>query len=250
MKKLLFASLLFTPILGYSASFDCGKATTWVEKSICKNKQLSKLDEKMSFAFQKKLAENKKLGINDDFVKQEQRQWLQYHRNTCKTVACLKREYKEYLKLVQDKPLKYNYVVAIERNVLPLSSDKFGKFQDKTEISVYQGEKEGWQKTKTINELNLIETVGMGTEKSTNHIASLDANLIFTNAHECTMFGEQAYWSENHWKWVDFDKEDGCELRIYPLKNTVLLQDINNQCRKTLCGARAGFDGIILKKTD
>ncbi len=250
MKKLLLASLLFTPMFAYSASFDCNKATTWVEKSICKNKQLSKLDDKMNVAFQKKLAESKKLGIGDDFAKQEQRQWLQYHRNTYKTVACLKREYHEYLKLAQDKPLKYNYVVAIEPNVSPLGADKFGKFQDKTEISVYQGEKKGWQKTKAINELVLTELMGMGMEEGNNHVASLDTNLIFTNAHECTIFGKLAYWSENHWKWVDFDNEDGCELRIYPSTNTILLQDINNQCRKTLCGARGGFDGIILKKKD
>ncbi len=149
---------------------------------------------------------------------------------------------KEYLKLADGEELKISEATAMPN--IPLTADKFGKFQDEFEISVYQGEKEGWQKTMAT------DTVTLDKINNNNNLALLNVDLITTNAHTCSIENQVVNWSENHWKWLDYEQTDGCELRIYPSKNTILLQDINNQCRETLCGARAGFDDIILKKTD
>ncbi len=240
MKKLLLTSLLFMPMFAYSASFDCGKATTWVEKSICTNDELSKLDELMTVVYKNKLAESHDGGV--PFVKKEQRQWLQYHRNTCHSIGCLQREYKEYLKFADGEDIKISEAPVMPN--IPLTADKFGKFQNKKEISIYQGETEGWQKEK------VTDTVTLDKINNNSKLALLNIDIIATNAHICTIENQVVKWSGNHWKWLDYEQTEGCELRIYPSNNSVLLQDINNQCRETLCGARSGFDGITLKKTN
>lgn len=79
-------------VLGESAiaaSFDCVKAQTHVEKMICADAELSKLDREMAATF----AEARKTKNKGEVVKQEQMQWLKA-RNDCNDVGCLKTEYR------------------------------------------------------------------------------------------------------------------------------------------------------------
>lgn len=55
-----------------SASFDCGKARTSIEKTICNNKKLSQLDEVLSHAYKDLV---RKFPIKG-FVQAQQREWL------------------------------------------------------------------------------------------------------------------------------------------------------------------------------
>ena len=52
--SLVTISLLWMPCV-HSASFDCAKATTKIEKVICANPKLSELDEKLSALYKKVL---------------------------------------------------------------------------------------------------------------------------------------------------------------------------------------------------
>ncbi len=235
---LLSSVLLSVSMFSHSAGFNCNKATTWIAKSICKDSELSKLDEQMTDIYQQKLANDTTDSTN--YIKAEQRQWLKYHRNTCKTLACLKREYQEYIKLASNTKLNLTDVVTNE-NQRP-NSDKFGKFIDDTEISVYQNEELEFEQFDVGNTLTLDRV-----ENKVN-IAVLTTDLLFTNAHTCSIENAVVYWSENHWKLQDYDIAAGCELRIYPSKNKILLQDINNQCRQLMCGMRGGFNGLIFQK--
>lgn len=72
MNKLLL--ILFTVGNLYSASFDCKKASTSIEKSICKSNAISKMDEKLSMTFS---AIKKSLNTKESkkFV-ETQRLWL------------------------------------------------------------------------------------------------------------------------------------------------------------------------------
>lgn len=61
MKKsaLAIMSILGTALLStaaHSASFDCSKAATWVEKTICESSEISKLDEAMAKKYKQNLA--------------------------------------------------------------------------------------------------------------------------------------------------------------------------------------------------
>jgi uncharacterized protein len=72
-----------------AVSFDCGKAQTKVEKLICGDTELSRLDEDLSKAYQQTLERSDDKQIPTD----EQRQWLKQVRNACHDAGCLKHAY-------------------------------------------------------------------------------------------------------------------------------------------------------------
>jgi len=78
------------PLAASAASFDCAKAASRVEKAICADAELSRLDEHLGrfyFAARERLAENASC------VEADQRQWLRAQRNACADGACLKKAY-------------------------------------------------------------------------------------------------------------------------------------------------------------
>lgn len=80
----IFAILLLAPFMfAKAASFDCAKAGTSIEKTICKDLALSVLDEKLADAY--KAAVRK----NVPKIKDEQRRWLTYERNKATSVEQL-----------------------------------------------------------------------------------------------------------------------------------------------------------------
>lgn len=96
LHKQLISSVIFiiasfsTPI--YAASFDCQKAKTVIEKEICTDNKLSKLDEQLARTYKSIL----KNFSNPIAFKKQQRQWL-LKRNKCKTAACLQLTYQARL---------------------------------------------------------------------------------------------------------------------------------------------------------
>ncbi len=73
----------------HGASFDCSKAGSEVEKLICADAELSKLDEAMDDVYQEAFKTRGKV----DVIK-SQWQWLKNERNTCNAVECLRKAYK------------------------------------------------------------------------------------------------------------------------------------------------------------
>ena len=125
-------SLCF-PVLGYAASFDCRKSSTYIEKLICNDHFLSELNDQMNSVYKKALD---KALIKEDF-KYQQKLWLREHRDTCRDVDCLKYEYKNRIEWL-------NETIAIEipkntvngeyiwiRNALNSLADPLSKPDDK-----------------------------------------------------------------------------------------------------------------------
>lgn len=88
---LVFAAVLFTtPLPVVAASFDCSKATTAVETLICRDPELSELDQAMANAYADALADRKvrhRPGSSSplqvaDLIK-KQRAWLRSRSETC-----------------------------------------------------------------------------------------------------------------------------------------------------------------------
>jgi uncharacterized protein len=96
LDKLLALSVLMSINLLYSASFDCGKASSKVEHLICGDHELSILDEHLFIAYRnaKKYEDPKRLAS-------EQREWLR-RRNLCATIECLQKSYVARLKTLED----------------------------------------------------------------------------------------------------------------------------------------------------
>jgi len=86
-------TLVLVSSVGHAASFDCDKAASATEKTICADSKLSKLDEKLSGAW------TTVSGIKSDpaVTKSSQLQWLKL-RNACGAdVSCLIARYNERL---------------------------------------------------------------------------------------------------------------------------------------------------------
>jgi len=74
-----------------AASFDCGKAETKVEKLVCDNPVISKLDDKLGKTYQNDL--NKANDEERQRLITEQKHWLKYTRNVCINETCFKHAY-------------------------------------------------------------------------------------------------------------------------------------------------------------
>jgi uncharacterized protein len=89
----LLTLILFLPLIhvlpAHSASFDCNKAVTDVERMICSNAELSNLDEELMTVYVQALVVAREPVI----IKNKQRVWLRNIRNKSINVHTLKKEY-------------------------------------------------------------------------------------------------------------------------------------------------------------
>lgn len=76
-------------------SFNCGKARTWVEKTICRDPVLADKDRRMASAYNSLLEQSREgggPGTDLSGFRNEQRAWLR-ERNRCRTRACIHAAY-------------------------------------------------------------------------------------------------------------------------------------------------------------
>lgn len=91
MKQIAWAVLGWALMVAtaQSASFDCAKASTKIEKLICDNAELSKLDEELNTAYNTVLQAEKQAAS----IRQNQKQWIK-ERNSCSSILCIRDTYK------------------------------------------------------------------------------------------------------------------------------------------------------------
>lgn len=101
-KKIIFILLMvsgFSPFI-YAASFDCGKASTNIEKTICNDRTLSELDYAMAYHYRSVLS-LASVKERQDAIK-GQRKWLKYRNGECGKIsngnACLSKLYSARIK--------------------------------------------------------------------------------------------------------------------------------------------------------
>lgn len=94
---LLFVALLqLIPAKTQAVSYDCSKTTTKIEKMICADAELSKLDEQLKNVYQ----DVYKHTADPVGLKMEQRQWLK-ERESCQSALCLIKAYSTRLASLQ-----------------------------------------------------------------------------------------------------------------------------------------------------
>jgi uncharacterized protein len=86
---LSYLSCLVAYAAVYAASFNCTKATTFVEKAICADAALSDLDDQVGQSYKRALTHTKE----PETLRAQQRTWLHKQRNTCQDVPCLRQAY-------------------------------------------------------------------------------------------------------------------------------------------------------------
>lgn len=116
MKKITLIVLGWI-VLGFTAqaaSFDCAKAATKVEKLICGDAALSKLDEELNGTYKTALQDEKQAEV----IRQAQKQWMK-ERNGCADVACVKRAYEVRLSSLTVTHTSSDDSNATKQNVTP-----------------------------------------------------------------------------------------------------------------------------------
>jgi uncharacterized protein YecT (DUF1311 family) len=138
MKKILWLiPCLALPAWAYAASYDCGKASTAVEKLICSDDQLSQLDDELVDIYKHAVKEEK----GGSVIKNSQGGWLK-SRNNCGTspyakdkswlAACIKHEYEYRLAAITSTPF------YLHECAFPSRTNNLGY--------VYAGSGGGWEK--------------------------------------------------------------------------------------------------------
>ena len=79
-------------------SFECDKAGTLIEKTICSNQNLADLDNTMANLYKNALSG----AVNPEEVKKEQRAWLKNNRNKCSDAECLEQEYSNRIEVLNN----------------------------------------------------------------------------------------------------------------------------------------------------
>lgn len=93
----------FLSLNAQAVSFDCNKASTTVEKEICSDPLLGKLDDALAQNYKHMLAANIGDGARQD-LKATQRKWLAI-RNKCTNKSCLVDAYRQRVDEVCDYPV-------------------------------------------------------------------------------------------------------------------------------------------------
>lgn len=86
----VFLTYIITFTHTQAASFDCARAGTKIEKLICSNDELSKLDDELG----KKYSKTLKMSWSKEVVPHDQKVWLK-ERNSCKDLECLRNSYQK-----------------------------------------------------------------------------------------------------------------------------------------------------------
>jgi uncharacterized protein YecT (DUF1311 family) len=96
MSRALIGFIFLISLNAFSASFNCDKAYVDIERSICNDPDLSKLDSELSISYT--LA--KKILIDAEGLMASQVKWLA-KRNSCKEISCISKEYKLRMKEIE-----------------------------------------------------------------------------------------------------------------------------------------------------
>lgn len=107
MKKYAFPSALVLFVSqAVAASFDCSKALTYVEKTICSNSMLKRLDVALTQNYRGMLASD--FGGSKKALRDEQLKWLS-QRNKCTNTKCIIDAYRVRL----DETCEYGVVSGV-----------------------------------------------------------------------------------------------------------------------------------------
>jgi uncharacterized protein len=104
--------LLLTAATIHAASFDCEKSTSEVEKLICADDELSKLDEALNVAF---LAALERSDSDEQMIK-SQKQWLRNERNACRNAECLRKAYETRIEELASSFRGDKYVLVMSKD--------------------------------------------------------------------------------------------------------------------------------------
>lgn len=111
LKFILCVFVVLVSPLGFAASFDCAKAATKTEVSVCADPQLSRLDEDLAHAY-KNARENSQ---DQEGLKKDQLAWLK-SITSCQDVECLRFSYDRRIKSLAEVNIQKTESVPVSKS--------------------------------------------------------------------------------------------------------------------------------------
>ncbi len=210
---LIFAVMLLTANTSCAASYDCAKAGTKVEKMICADAELSKLDDNLSAAYSKALKESS----DPSTLKQQQRGWMK-ERNKCVNSECVKTK-------CQDRIASLAKTVPDEKTASEVS--KSSK-QNKTLVFKLEGG----------NDRAVCHDMAENMNRVQPSLASFSTEVVFDP--KMTQFS----WPE----WKELDIKDYLDV-VYTIENKLMhiypseAQSFDDWKKTYLANMKAGASG-------
>jgi uncharacterized protein len=225
MRVVFIAFIVLIPGLSLAAGFNCEKASSAVEKIICSDSELSRMDENMTAAYKKAAAS----AVDPVPLSADQKLWLKNTRNACRDASCLGKAYQERI----------------------AELDKWNEPADKNDRDIFGNY--------TVTRNNYIHNPDTGRDEPARTTDCLTIKrskgdriyfsfiLVGANGHTCSMDGEavfkgSAYQSLPEKNNPDYPKD--CRINIRIKRNTILIEDLNGGCKESFCGMRAVIDGV------
>lgn len=135
MAALAYSGYAHADVQHKSASFDCRKAVTEVEKLICADKELQELDASLSQKYKEKSSQD---DVDSDKTVTEQRFWIKNIRNKCVTVDCLKIAYQGRIHALSGTAASFDCSKAVSRMENLICSDERLRFKDRNLGQAYR----------------------------------------------------------------------------------------------------------------
>jgi uncharacterized protein len=106
-RTIVLIAWMLIPLGASAASFDCMKATTQVEKMVCADAALSKLDEDLAAKFREAISKAKQGGNAE--LRKAQAAWLK-SRNKCKEEPCIEGAYRARIAELSTTLPRYTFI--------------------------------------------------------------------------------------------------------------------------------------------
>lgn len=230
MTRLLILFLFSTS--AFAASFDCSKASTPIEKTICGSKRLSALDDELAATY----AAARKSG--GEKVRQSQRKWLAETRAECEDYdECLEQV---YLTRIATLRLQNRSLFAKQKP----PSRILGRYSEMTENCKPVEDPNSEEDYECEGELENFVDI----QRARGNAMTVESELWFHMGHMCTLSEAPAEWvnGELRVSLIDFD-EIHCTLVLRFEGEEVEFYDPALRC-KDHCGVRGNFDETFLTK--
>lgn len=236
-----------------AAGFDCAKASTRVEILICTDPELSRLDDDQSAAYRESYEFSAKLdeaarkarsrsANSRRQVRDIQREWLHFQRNSCETAACLKAEYAAKLTEFKAPQRSDRDPFETSSTARELPAHVYGRYTVSTRETAWNPDRKKWVEGDLVEDFVEIAP-------DTDGKAKVSLSLGAANGGGCGAEGI-AQWRENHlWLYRKRDTDDRvCRLRLYSDGRAVLLRDLHGNCTVQFCSPRGWIDRSRLTK--
>lgn len=183
-KKSLFIFSIMACSSNYAASFDCNKAVSDVEKMICSNQKLSRLDDYLSQNYKIAMGPDMPEGSKSKIIK-SQKDWLN-KRNTCTDDQCIERLYSKQIDYLWNECFdhlhgKIEYVKYSE------AIDKIKRALDSQEYNTTHKKPEEVIRELSTKNTNKVQQLGFNNKQleSTIYLDGFGSYFEYHTLREC-----------------------------------------------------------------